>query len=64
MPWVLAALSFSRRSSMVAEVTETLEVRDLSARRSELHIGGEGNKMCINVTITGSADPPKATSTP
>ena len=49
---------------MVAEDTEARDVGALSARLSELHIGGEGNKMCINVTITGSADPPKATSAP
>ena len=64
MPWVLAALSFSRRSSMVAELTEAPDVRSLSARLSELHIGGESNNVCINVTIAGSAAPPKATSAP
>ena len=49
---------------MVAEDTEARDVGALSARLSELHIEGEGNNVCINVTISGSADTPRPTSAP
>ena len=49
---------------MVAQETEDRDVRALTASLSDLHIEGEGNNVCINVTISGSADTPRATSAP
>ena len=47
---------------MVAPQTEDRGVEALTASLSGVHIEGDGNKLCINLSLAGHADTPTPTS--
>ena len=49
---------------MPSEGTGAEDLRELSAQLSDLHIGGSGNSVTINVTVSGRGDSSRAAPAP